>query len=334
MLLDVVDLDRFAAADDDADQAVGDAERRMVDIFRPGAVAGAEFEPIAGGVEQHQRTDLGLHQPAGVAGDPLENVRHVERGDDGLRDAEQRLQLAGFLAHGGIEPGMVDHLGRVIGQRHQQFLVAAAERVAAGRIHVEHADQLVVDHQRHGQLAAHPATDRDVARVGGHVGHAERLPGLGDPAGHAAADRQLQLPGFFRKADGDFDLQQLGVRVDQDQRPAGGPHDPHRLAEHQVQHLRRFERRVDDLADPRQRFEPAQFRRIGIWSPWHTQDSLKTAVTQVKAIARQFVNRAIANPDSSQARWGSVPQSCGSSLSQRVPDGKNAFQSDQLEYNP
>ena len=136
----------------------------------------------------------------------------------------------------------MNHLRRLIGQREQQRLIFRAERILADGVDVEHADERALDEQRHRQLAAHVFADGDVARIGRHVRHPQRLAGLRHPAGHATSDGQLELPGFVAQPDRHLDFQQLRMRIDQDQRAAGRVHDLDGLTQHEIEHARRVER--------------------------------------------------------------------------------------------
>ena len=199
-----------------------------------------------------------LHQSAGVHGDPLQDLLQVQRRNDRLRDAEQRFEFEHAAGDGLVQPRIMNDLRGLIAEGHQQFLVFGAERILAGGIHVEHADQRAFQEQRHGQFAADVFPDGNVSGIRGHVGHAQRLASFGDPTRYAAADGELELAGFLAEADGDLDFEELRVRIDQNNRPAGGPHHVHRLAQHEVEDRFRIEGGIDDAADAGEQLEAAQ----------------------------------------------------------------------------
>ena len=126
------------------------------------------------------------------------------------------------------------------------------------RVDVQHADQRAFDQQRDGQFAADVLAHGNVTRIGGDIRDAQRFAHLRHPARDAAADGELGLLRLLAQADGDFDLEQLRVRVDEHERAAGGLHDAHGLGENAIEDLLRFERGVDDAADARQHFKLAE----------------------------------------------------------------------------
>ena len=89
VLLHIVDAERLAAADDEADQAIVHRQRRLLEVLGPRAVAGTKFQEVTRRIEQHERADLRVHQAARIAGDVLEDLLQVQRGDDRLGDGEK-----------------------------------------------------------------------------------------------------------------------------------------------------------------------------------------------------------------------------------------------------
>ena len=218
---------------------------------------------VVGGVEQHQRTNLGIHQAARIGGHPLEDFFKVERRDAGLHNLKQRIEAADIVRDGSVEPDVVNDLGGLIRERDEQFFVVGTESVRARGVHVEHADEFFAEHQRGCQLAAHVRAHGNIPTVRPHIRHAQRLAGLGNPPGHPLPDGELQLADVRTEAERDFNFEQLRMRIHQHDRPAGGMHQRHRFPQHQIQHPLRFQRGIDHLADPRQNFVMAEF--------WHRQ---------------------------------------------------------------
>ena len=70
-----------------------------------------------------------------------------------------------------------------------------------------------------------------------------------DPAGDALAHPQLDRGGPGRQAGGGLDFEQAVVGIEQDDRAAGGPDQPHRLLQDQLQGLLGVQRGMDDIAD-------------------------------------------------------------------------------------
>ncbi len=127
--LHVLDLQWLFSPHDDAVQTFLDADSGRLKIGVAGAETGAQLQPFASLVEQHQGAHLGAHQHAAFAGDDLQRVIQIEGGAERLADAGQRLEQAGFEAELLVKPGIVNYLGGLAGQRLQQFLVLDLERV-------------------------------------------------------------------------------------------------------------------------------------------------------------------------------------------------------------
>ncbi len=64
-----------------------------------------------------------------------------------------------------VEPGVVDDLGGGKRERLEQFLVGGGEGVPAVGIHVQHAADVAVHHQRHGEFRADILPEPDVTRI-------------------------------------------------------------------------------------------------------------------------------------------------------------------------
>ena len=125
-------------------------------------------------------------------------------------------------------------LRRLRRQRLQQFLVGFAESVLPVGVHVEHAAHFAHDFQGDGQFRAHFGPQQDVARVAADIAHADRLAVARHPAGDALAHAQPDLRGLGRQAGGGLDFQQVVVGIEQDDRAAGGAHQPHRFLQDQL----------------------------------------------------------------------------------------------------
>ena len=70
-----------------------------------------------------------------------------------------------------VEPRIRDRDGHLRGQRGERGLVVLVVVVDARVFEVDHADDLALVDQRHGELGAHLGVGDDVARVLAHVGH-------------------------------------------------------------------------------------------------------------------------------------------------------------------
>ena len=118
-------------------------------------------------------------------------------GDDrqelGPRGIERRELLQPALDLG-LQPALRDDAREERGDRRQELDLGATEVALRQRLDVEHADDLLVPHERHRQhrvQAAHvePADPREAA-VGGDVAHGDRQAGRGRATGDPLADRQ------------------------------------------------------------------------------------------------------------------------------------------------
>ena len=118
-------------------------------------------------------------------------------GDDrqelGPRGIERRQLLQPALDLG-LQPALRDDAREERGDRRQELDLGATEVALRQRLDVEHADDLLVPHERHRQhrvQAAHvePADPREAA-VGGDVAHGDRQAGRGRATGDPLADRQ------------------------------------------------------------------------------------------------------------------------------------------------
>ena len=174
--------------DHPAEEAVGHLEVRLPDIAftRPVHGLDGQFEPRF--VEQHQRAELERHEFNGLAGDPLEDLVQIQRRDDILAHRKQGRQFQGLPFDLGVELGVVNDPGGLMGQRLEQFQVRFAEGVLARGVHVEHADHLLFDDQRHGELRQHVLADGKIAFLTGDVRRQKGLAVKGDPAGDAFAE--------------------------------------------------------------------------------------------------------------------------------------------------
>jgi hypothetical protein len=130
-----------------------------------------------------------------VAGEPAPLV--LLRRDDPLGEL-----LVGALPRDepAVQPGGVQRPGDEPPDRGEQPDVTLGELAAGDRVHVEHPDQAGRvrghRHRRHrGELLPAQRSDRQVPGVVAlRVDEHHRAPVLGDPAGHAGADRQLDAP--------------------------------------------------------------------------------------------------------------------------------------------
>ena len=254
--LHVFDLDRFFAAQDNAEQALGDAEPRLVEISLAGAAARAQVEPFATVVEQEHGGHFARHQLAGLARDDFERVIEVKRGVDGLADVDQRLEQTGFEAQLFVEPGVVNDLGGLQREFLQKLLVFGAERVEPVGIDVKHPANLAADFERDGEFGPDIGLHHNVTRIFRHVADAGRFARARDPAGNSFAESESELQRVRRQAVRHVDFEKASGRIEQRDRAAGGAHQAHRLAENQFERFAGFERGVNDVADLIKQAEP------------------------------------------------------------------------------
>ena len=156
---------------------------------------------------RHRLADLLDHllDVAGVAEDPLQALDHlgfvadvalhdvdrlvedlVDRQGhgavDGLDALGGRVRLFGHEQFQGVQRG-----GHVAAEDLQELQVALAEGPRLHALHVEGADHLVVQQQRHGQRALRPADAFQEERVFGRVFAKVALAGRRHETGHAVA---------------------------------------------------------------------------------------------------------------------------------------------------
>ena len=80
------------------------------------------------------------------------------------------------LAAGALEKARIfDGRGEAAGEQDENFLLLVREVIDLRALDIEHADDLVLKDQRHGQLGAHRIDGVDVARILAHVGNANRF---------------------------------------------------------------------------------------------------------------------------------------------------------------
>ena len=121
--LNIGDLQRLFAPDDDANQTFLDSKAGFFDIGIARAIAGTQIQPLTGVIEQHERAHSRTHEFAGFAGDDAQSFVQIQCGIDGAADAGQGLEEHHLQAQLFVEPGIVNDLGRLQGEFLQQFLV-------------------------------------------------------------------------------------------------------------------------------------------------------------------------------------------------------------------
>ena len=212
---------------DAAEKRVLHAEIRLFAIELGTAVAGAQDQLRGVFAAEEDRAKSRLHQAKGLDGDLLQDFIEIRFGNDHLGDVDQTGELPALEAQLIDFPGQIQPLGGFRGHVDEARLVGGAEGVGLGRIDIEQSHHLPAHFHGDGHFGTHLGADGHVtlflADIAGAQGHARG----DDPAGDAFARAELDPLGPFAQAVAGLDVEQAGVRVDQDEGAgigAGGAH--------------------------------------------------------------------------------------------------------------
>ena len=217
-LHDIDDRERLVALDHRAEQGVLDAEIRLLAVKLAAALASAQDELRGVIVKQEDRADARLHQPQRLHGDLVEDFVEVRLGDDHLGDIDEAGELPPLDPELVDLPRELEPLRRLQRHVHQPRLVDRAEGIDLGGIDVKQPDDLPAHLDRHRHFGADARVDGDVALLRANVAAAQRLAGGRDPAGDALARPQLHAPRPLAKIVAGLDVEEAGVRVDENER--------------------------------------------------------------------------------------------------------------------
>ncbi len=139
---------------------------------------------------------LKVHQPPDQLVDAREQRFRLENRGELARDLVEHPQRLRLARHPRVQSRILDRLRNPRCCQCQQVQVLRPEVVQLFAFHVEHADQVAFDNQRHGQLRAHVRVGLDVVVRQAHVVDQHGLARFRDPAHNAFAEGQAHPLGF------------------------------------------------------------------------------------------------------------------------------------------
>ena len=160
------------------------------------AVGGLDFQLPALLVQQHDGADGRVHGLRHHSHDELEHLFQKVVGGDGLADVREGLQLKslppGFLIEAGVFNGSAD----LVGDGHQQGLLAGGMAMGAAMLHVNDPDHLVLGNDRNREKGLIPIFRKVVEQfeagiVAGVPLDGDRLSLLSHPAGNSLPQPHL-----------------------------------------------------------------------------------------------------------------------------------------------
>ncbi len=141
-----------------------DAQRDVALAGDALAIAGAEavLELLGAVVPEQDGEHLEVDDALQQRADALQQIVGIEDASDLARDLVQHGQGLRLPRNAGVEPGVLDRDRHARGGEFQQALMVVGEEAGISDCEVEHADDLVLDDQRDGELGAHGGVGVDV----------------------------------------------------------------------------------------------------------------------------------------------------------------------------